>query len=81
MISSLDHPESWNLPSMKGQYMFGTKEACCEVFFLSQGKACLVQDSCSGTTMTITLAPTSRPTDHPTTLNPTKSPTKFVSTP
>ena len=62
-----DHPESWNWPIMREQYMFDTKEDCCNHYFFVQGKDCIVQDTCSGTSITILPSkPTANPTTSPT---------------
>jgi hypothetical protein len=55
--NSPNYPESWGWDSMKDQYLFDTKEACCEVQFFVQNKDCEVEDYCTQTFTTLKPSP------------------------
>jgi hypothetical protein len=79
-IFSLEYPKSWE-SYLNQQFLFPTKEQCCNAFFLQEGRSCSIFDACSNTTITIdppTQSPSNKPTSFPTAPRPSKPPTKSV---
>eukprot|EP00804_Cyclotella_cryptica_P030974 CCRYP_013565-RA/>CCRYP_013565-RA protein AED:0.06 eAED:0.06 QI:240/1/1/1/0.7/0.54/11/1844/717 len=68
--NSFGYPETWDRPSLSSAYLYETAYLCCEMFFFSWEKECVIEDACK-------MKKIGTPTEHPThasTNAPTKSP-------
>ena len=47
--TSPDFPEFWSHPTLQDAYLHETADSCCEMWFFSWGKSCVLEDVCSET--------------------------------
>lgn len=63
--NSVEYPQNWNSPSLSSSYLLKTAESCCQMFFFSWGKSCVINDICTETAED-PYAQSSKPTTSPT---------------